>query len=179
MCCLDHLNIQVTAPGGTYYRGNQYSGGQSSSNPGSWDNRNVEECFRVNSPATGIWTITVTGQSVPYGPQPYAYAITGDVTQVIPGVEEHTGAYVGSTESRCASFVTKGVVSMSIALKTSSHVSARVFDLNGRLVTTLVNERFTPGIHDLEGTIQTANGIYFVEVIAESYRNIHKVLVIE
>ena len=176
---VNDLNIQVTAPGGTYYRGNQYSGGQSSTNPGSWDNRNVEECFRINSPATGIWTITVTGQSIPYGPQPYAYAITGDVTQVIPGVEEHTGAIVPTTESRCASFVTNGVVHLNVALKQSSQVTARVFDLSGRVVTTLVNERLRSGVHDLEGRLQASTGIYFVEIRTDNYRGMHKILVIE
>jgi subtilisin family serine protease len=176
---VNDVNVQVTAPGGTYYRGNQYSGGQSSSNPGSWDNRNVEECFRINSPATGVWTITVTGQNVPYGPQPYAYAITGDVTQVIPGVEEYTGTIVPTTESRCASFVTDGVVHLSVALKRSSQVTARVFDLSGRVVTTIVNGRLNSGTHDIEGRLETATGIYFVEVRTDNYRGIHKVLVIE
>jgi subtilisin family serine protease len=176
---VNDLNIQVTAPGGTYYRGNQYSGGQSQSNPGSWDNRNVEECFRINSPTTGIWTITVTGQNVPYGPQPYAYTITGDVTQVIPGVEEYTGTIVPTTESRCASFVTDGIIHLSVALKQSSQVTARVFDLSGRVVTTLVNERLASGMHDLEGRLQASTGIYFIEVRTDNYRGMHKVLVIE
>jgi hypothetical protein len=176
---VNDLNVQLTSPTGTYYRGNQYTSGQSTSNPSTWDNRNVEECFRVNSPSTGIWTITVTGLNVPYGPQGYAYAITGDVTQTIPGVEEHSGVYVPTTESRCASFVTSGTVQLSIALKHSSTVTARVFDLTGRLVTTLVNERLEAGVHDLEGSLKTSNGIYFVEVTADSYRGIHKVLVIE
>jgi hypothetical protein len=176
---VNDLNVQLTSPTGTYYRGNQYTSGQSTSNPSSWDNRNVEECFRVNAPATGIWTITVTGLNVPYGPQGYAYAITGDVTQTIPGVEEHTGVYVPTTESRCASFVTAGTVNLSIALKHSSVVTARVFDLTGRLVTTLVNKRLEAGVHDLEGSLKTSSGIYFVEVTADAYHGIHKVLVIE
>jgi hypothetical protein len=78
---VNDLNLEVTDPSGTYYRGNQYSGGQSVPNPGSWDNRNVEECVRVNSPAAGTWTIRVRGQNVATAAkQRFAYTITGDVS---------------------------------------------------------------------------------------------------
>jgi hypothetical protein len=175
---VNDLNVQITSPGGTYYRGNQYTSGQSTANPGSWDNRNVEECFRVNSPATGIWTIIVSGQNVPNGPMGYAYAITGDVTQVIPGVAEHTDDYITATSSSCASIVTDGNVNLTISLPASSKVMARMFDLTGRIVTTLVDERLSPGVHTLERSAKASNGIYFVEVTADDYREMHKVLIV-
>ena len=78
---VNDLNLEVIDPSGTWYRGNQYSGGQSTPNPGTWDSRNVEECARVNSPATGTWTIRVRGQNVATAAkQSFAYTITGDVS---------------------------------------------------------------------------------------------------
>ncbi|MEO0189485.1 MAG: S8 family serine peptidase [candidate division WOR-3 bacterium] len=67
------LYVQV---GSTFYRGNQYSGGQSSPNPSGRDSLNVEECVRVNAPTAGDWLVRVEGRNVPYGPQPFALVIT-------------------------------------------------------------------------------------------------------
>ncbi|MBN2465432.1 S8 family serine peptidase, partial [candidate division WOR-3 bacterium] len=85
---VNDLNLEVTDPNGTYYRGNQYSGGQSAPDPSTWDNRNVEECVRVNSPATGTWTIRVRGQNVATAAkQSFAYTITGDVSSSTSAVD--------------------------------------------------------------------------------------------
>jgi hypothetical protein len=81
---VNNLNLEVFAPTGTYYRGNQYSAGQSISNPSTWDIRNVEECVRVNSPITGLWRIRVYGQNVVTTRQPFAYCITGDIALASP-----------------------------------------------------------------------------------------------
>ena len=70
----------MVSPSGTQYRGSQFSGGQSVPNPAAWDNRNVEEGFRVNAPETGEWTLRVYGQNVATAAkQPFAWAVTGDV----------------------------------------------------------------------------------------------------
>ena len=74
---VNNLNLRVTGPNATEYRGNQYSGGQSIPNPSSWDTRNVEENVRRDVPETGIWTIEVIGQNVPQGPQPFALVVSG------------------------------------------------------------------------------------------------------
>jgi hypothetical protein len=77
---VNDLNLELTAPSGTVYRGNQYSGGQSVANPGSWDTRNTEECARVNAPETGVWTLRVLAYQVrTAAEQPFAVTITGDV----------------------------------------------------------------------------------------------------
>jgi hypothetical protein len=78
---VNDLNLEVIDPFGNSYRGNQYASGQSEPNPAGWDNRNVEECVRVNSPAAGTWTIRVRGQNVATAAkQRFAYTITGDVS---------------------------------------------------------------------------------------------------
>ncbi|MBN2538215.1 S8 family serine peptidase, partial [candidate division WOR-3 bacterium] len=84
---VNDLNLELVSPSGTSYRGNQYSGGQSVPNPTSWDAVNVEECARVNSPETGVWTVKVYGQNVATAAnQPFAWCITGDVSLNLPDV---------------------------------------------------------------------------------------------
>ena len=57
----NNLDLVVTAPSGTVYRGNRFTGSWSTANPGSTTDtaNNVENVF-VQSPATGTWTIQVT-----------------------------------------------------------------------------------------------------------------------
>lgn len=75
---VNNLDLLVTGPNSVYYRGNQYTGGQSTPNPGTWDNRNVEECVRRNVPEIGTWTVRVTGTNVPSGTrQAFAVVISG------------------------------------------------------------------------------------------------------
>ena len=76
---VNDLNLLVTAPGGTYYRGNQMTAGESTPNPSVWDARNVEEIVRLRAPAAGNWVIRVTGNNCPMGPQDYAIVVTGNL----------------------------------------------------------------------------------------------------
>ena len=73
---VNDLDLIATDPGATVYRGNVYSGGQSTTG-GSADARNVEECVQRTSPSTGIWTFRIEGTNVPIGPQPFALVISG------------------------------------------------------------------------------------------------------
>jgi hypothetical protein len=95
---VNDLNLEVVDPSGTNYRGNQYSGGQSVANPVTWDNINVEECARVNSPATGTWKIRVRGQNVATGSkQRFAYTITGDVSSPVSLIDVGVRSIVAPT----------------------------------------------------------------------------------
>ena len=76
---VNDLNLQVTDPGATYYRGNQMTAGESTPNPAVWDARNVEEIVRRRAPAAGNWVIRVTGNNCPMGPQDYAIVVTGNL----------------------------------------------------------------------------------------------------
>ncbi len=76
---VNDMNLLVTAPGGTYYRGNQMTAGESTPNPSVWDARNVEEIVRLRAPAAGNWVIRVTGNNCPMGPQDYAIVVTGNL----------------------------------------------------------------------------------------------------
>ena len=84
---VNDLNLELTAPSGTFYRGNQYSAGVSQANPAAWDSRNPEECARINSPETGVWTLRVLANQVSTAArQPFAVTITGDVNPHNPDV---------------------------------------------------------------------------------------------
>jgi hypothetical protein len=73
---VNDLDLVVTAPGGSQYRGNVFSGGWSQTG-GSADRTNNVENVYVQSAQTGAWTVQVSGYNVPNGPQPYAFVIDG------------------------------------------------------------------------------------------------------
>lgn len=75
---VNNLNLTVTAPNGTVYRGNVFSGGWSSAG-GTYDAKNNVERVAVSAPQSGTWTIDVQGASIPFGPSGFAIAATGDV----------------------------------------------------------------------------------------------------
>ncbi len=77
---VNNLDLELISPTGVSYHGNRYTSGQSTPNPTGWDSLNTIECCRVNAPDSGLWTIRVYGRNVATtAPQPFAWAITGDV----------------------------------------------------------------------------------------------------
>ena len=75
---VNDLNLVVTAPNGTVYRGNVFSGGWSSTG-GVADLKNNVERVAIQSPQPGMWTFEVTAASVPTGPSGFAICASGDV----------------------------------------------------------------------------------------------------
>lgn len=75
---INNLDLEVVAPGGSLYRGNVYTSGQSSTG-GTADNKNSVEQFLLSSPAAGTYTIRVKGTAVNQGPQGFAIVATGNV----------------------------------------------------------------------------------------------------
>ncbi|MCB0037639.1 MAG: S8 family serine peptidase, partial [Anaerolineales bacterium] len=73
---VNNLNLVVTAPGGTVYRGNVFNNGWSQAG-GSSDNVNNVENVYIQSAAAGTWTVQIVGQNVPQGPQPFALIVDG------------------------------------------------------------------------------------------------------
>ncbi|OGS46428.1 MAG: hypothetical protein A3K66_04390 [Euryarchaeota archaeon RBG_16_67_27] len=84
---MNDLNLLVTDPLGNAYKGNVFkrygtleaklaNPGESETG-GSYDAVNVEEGVLRMSPAAGVWRVTVTGQNVVQGPQPFALVVTG------------------------------------------------------------------------------------------------------
>ena len=63
---VNNLDLEVSGPGGVFYRGNVFGGGWSATG-GLRDNTNNVENVFVQSPAAGAWTVTVRGYNVPAG----------------------------------------------------------------------------------------------------------------
>ena len=71
---VNDLDLIVTAPDGTTYRGNVFAGGWSVAG-GAPDRINNVENVYVFAAAAGTWTVTVSGYNVPNGPQPFALVV--------------------------------------------------------------------------------------------------------
>lgn len=78
---VNDLDLTIAGPGGTTYYPNRAlnSNGSASS---TYDRVNNVEGIDIASPATGLYTITVSGYNVPHGPQPYALIASGIFTTV-------------------------------------------------------------------------------------------------
>jgi subtilisin family serine protease len=73
------LDLIVTGPTGTVWRGNVFSGGNSTTG-GTADRKNTLEQVLLATPAAGTYTVTVRSFNVPNGPQPFSLVVTGNVT---------------------------------------------------------------------------------------------------
>lgn len=76
---VNDLDLVVTSPAGTLYRGNVFSGGVSVPG-GTRDIRNNVEQVHLNQPAAGSWTISVVGTAVNQQQQGFALVISGDLS---------------------------------------------------------------------------------------------------
>ena len=78
---VNDLDLEVTAPDGTVYRGNNFAPfaqGQSLAG-GTFDTTNVEEAVILKNAIAGDWKVQVVGSNVPVGPQPFALVTTGNL----------------------------------------------------------------------------------------------------
>lgn len=94
-CLINDLDLIVTAPDNTVYRGNQFSNGWSEPDPASRDSINNLENVYVESPQSGIWTVEVSATSISRNPkllsgQDFALVVSGDLggLEVEPSVAE-------------------------------------------------------------------------------------------
>jgi hypothetical protein len=85
---VNDLDLELTSPDGNRYRGNQFYEGWSAPNPPNWDDRNVEEVCLVSHPLPGRWTVRVIGRNVYTARQPFAVAVRGGITGMVPGIAE-------------------------------------------------------------------------------------------
>ncbi|MCB9838607.1 MAG: S8 family serine peptidase [Phycisphaeraceae bacterium] len=78
---VNDLDLEVSSPSGTIYKGNVFSGGVSTSG-GSADAINNLEQIHINSPETGVWTARVSATAVNSAEdQGFALVITGEVNE--------------------------------------------------------------------------------------------------
>jgi len=83
---INDLNLKITAPDGTCYRGNQFSGEYSTAGCATFDAVNPDEGVRVQSPAVGTWVLQVQAANIGQSPQPFAVVCSGAIgdLQLIP-----------------------------------------------------------------------------------------------
>jgi hypothetical protein len=79
---VNDLDLMVTNPSATQYRGNNYAAGWSvATGTGNVDdNKNNTEGVSISAPPAGIWNIRITAQNIARGPQNFALYVTGDLT---------------------------------------------------------------------------------------------------
>ena len=69
-------------------------------------------------------------------------------------------------------------IRFSVAATHASHL--RVYDISGRLIETLVNEKLNPGEHEIQWHAdQYASGVYFVELVSGDQRQVQKLLLLK
>ena len=78
---VNNLDLTVKIPSTTVYKGNVFWNGFSAT-AGAADALNNEECVYLQTPALGIYEITVAGFNIPLGTQDYALVVTGGVVAV-------------------------------------------------------------------------------------------------
>ncbi|MBT4143756.1 MAG: T9SS type A sorting domain-containing protein [Candidatus Marinimicrobia bacterium] len=59
-------------------------------------------------------------------------------------------------------------------------ISLRILDVKGRLVKNLLEEAVEPGLHEIQwNASQMASGVYFVEMLAGSFRDVQKMILLK
>lgn len=76
---INDLDLEVTTPNGIF-KGNVFSGGQSSTG-GNFDNVNNVEQVAITNPGNGNLIIRVIASDIPSGPQGYALVVSGNVSE--------------------------------------------------------------------------------------------------
>jgi subtilisin family serine protease len=92
------LDLIVTGPTGTVWRGNVFAGGVSTTG-GAADRRNTLEQVLLAAPAAGTYTVTVRSFNVPSGPQPFALVVTGNAVEGGPPPPPPVSLYFDDFES--------------------------------------------------------------------------------
>ena len=85
---VNDLDLEVTSPGGTLFRGNVFSGGFSTSG-GTKDDRNNVEQVHIDNPASGAWTVRIRAAAVNSGTQGYSVIASGDIQLAPPDCNDN------------------------------------------------------------------------------------------
>jgi len=178
---VNDLDLELIAPDATYYRGNQYSGGQSIANPTERDRVNVEECCRIDVPQTGTWRIAVIGQQVVFGNQSFAYVITGGIEPIVSVTERDftLGRNAAGLDLYVYPNLVREKCMIRYVLTQRIKVNLSMYDTMGKLIRTVVNEIQDSGTHFWtirDGDL--AQGVYFIKLIAGEQSVIKKLVLL-
>jgi hypothetical protein len=93
---VNNLDLTVTAPDSTTFRGNVFAGGQSTAG-GAPDGLNNVEQVLVNAPAVGMWTIRVGGTAVNVGAPGQGFAVVATARVKAPAIQVPGGVSLAAT----------------------------------------------------------------------------------
>ena len=72
------------------------------------------------------------------------------------------------------------VTTIRFSVETRHALHLRVYDISGRLIETLVNEKLNPGEHEIQWHAgQNASGVYFAELVSGNQRQVQKLLLLK
>jgi hypothetical protein len=111
---INNLDLAVTSPTGSVYRGNVFTGGWSATG-GTADLKNNVERVAVQAPTTGTWSLTITATNVPTPNQGFGLCVTGNITD---GGGSNPTSYC--TAGLTSSFCTPDLTASGIASATAS-----------------------------------------------------------
>ncbi len=180
---VNDLDLTLTAPGGTTYKGNQYASGQSTPNPSGRDAVNVEECARINAPDVGLWTIRVSAYNVATATkQSFAWTVTGDVGSS-QSIEETPSLPTLFSPGRAVPNPTSGRTSIRYGLPEPTAVNLSAYNAAGALVGKIVAGTQNPGGHevawngrDLRGR-KVSTGVYLLRLEAGTVTATRKLVI--
>jgi len=138
---VNDLDLEVIAPDGTLYRGNQFVGADSIPNPTSSDNLNNVEAVHLSSPLPGDYRIQVRARSVVEDArldtaavdQDFALVISGDIPQPGTGAVllDRTNYTAPSTiHLQVLDPARSGSNSVQVLLKSTTEPAGETFNLN-------------------------------------------------
>jgi hypothetical protein len=105
----------------------------------------------------------------------FAYAITGGIGTV--GIEEKTGQ-INIKDNFICNTVTNRVLNVKIVLSTQKLIMMQVYDSSGRLVEQILNQKMNAGEYQISRRLNLPNGIYFVELRTDNFKQFNKVVVL-
>lgn len=178
---VNNLNLRVKDPSNQIYWGNNFSGGQSVPG-GSADTRNNVEVFLLNSPAVGVYEITVLAANIPTGGrQPYAIVAAGDIEPYID-IKEKEKTFKENIKSKG---IVKEKVEINYSISSKGFVVLKIYDVQGRVIRKIVEGEKLPGDYKLiwdlkdEKGKKIKGGKYFYKIFINGKPYTNSIIIIE
>ncbi|TLZ53061.1 MAG: hypothetical protein E6K18_01330 [Methanobacteriota archaeon] len=147
---VNNLDLDVTDPGGTEYKGNVQGtcGSGQTLTGGSFDQLNNLEGVVRNVAGAGDWTVKVIGANVPMGPQRYALVIIADLDRTY-GVLELDRTVYSESDTITATVTDSDAASVSVTFTSNTEPAGESIAL----------AQSVPGSQIWRGQVPTAYGV--------------------
>lgn len=132
---VNDLDLQVTGPDGSVYKGNCFAANTAATSCASFDRSNNVENVYFAALTAGTYTARVSGYNVPNGPQPYSLVVSG-VGLVTGSGARDTQAPTTSITAPADGATVSGTVTVSAIVTDNVGVSRVEFYLDGGLQST-------------------------------------------